>query len=196
MNDRLNAQRRRSGVTSGTPHADSVQHFLILNVLPPGGSAFGVPVFRDKYAKTVEDYFFGNLATEKIQSYQVHDPFHICCAFGPEEINADNGVDSGDIVLAHWSNYSKRYEVVYPYGLVRPATLSEDLEPGADAAGQIESHDRDGNPGGGIPGVQIYSWQGGGSDTIPSGSKVQVWYESGARRWWTNSFFKEDPPPP
>lgn len=187
MMERLHVQRRRSGVTSGTPHADSVQDFLVIDVLAPGSSAFVVPVFYDKYAHTPQAYFFGNNSNATTPSVQLYDPFHICCAFGPEEIDVDDGWVEGDIVRGRWNQYRKRYEVSHPYGLTRTATLSAGLTVGSNAAAVIQAHKRDGTDLASLS-ITLYHW-GSTGDNIPA-MPVMATYESTARRWYTDAFYR------
>lgn len=177
---------RRTGVTGGTAQADSLQAFLVINTFAPGGSAYGVPVFKDRHERTDETYFFGDTpANEQL----IHDPFYFCCAFGPDEAIGDDGWDEGEIIHARWNQYNSRYEVAYPFGLVRPAQLGATLTVGSSADASILAHKRDGTTTLGGIGVTLYHWQNSG-DNIASGEQVQAWYETSSRRWWTSAFYR------
>lgn len=178
---------RRSGVSGGTMFAKSFQPFLIIDSLAPGGYAFGVPVFYDRNDFTSEDYFFGDSAPA---SQQIYDPFHICCAFGPSDIAEEDGWTEGEIIHASWNQYRKRYEVAYSFGLTRKAQLSGNLTAGGSATASIQAKQRDGTDLAGIPGITLYHWGDSGSDTIPTGTPVMATYESSARRWYTDAFYR------
>lgn len=188
MNETHRIQRRRTGVTPGVPTADSFQHFLPINNLMPGSSAFVVPVFYDYYAETAEPYFFGMNEEAETPSVQLYDPFYICCAFGPEDINIDNGWVEGDIVLGRWSTRRKRYEVAYPYGLTRLADLSEGLTVGGDADAILYARKRDGTELGSAA-ITVYHWGDSSSETIPM-MPIIAHYQSSARRWYTDAFYR------
>lgn len=179
---------RRAGVTPGMAQGNSIQAFAIIGAMLPGAGVGpgisvgdGVAVFADRHGSATGELFFGN---EFASSQEIYDPYYMCCAFGAEDVE-DEVV--ADVIHAAYNQYARRYEVCYPFGLTRRMQLSGNLTMGSNTTASIIVTSPDGSALAGASGVTVYHWQTIGDD-IASGTAVMGFYETAARRWYTNAY--------